>query len=88
MSDARSWVLARRARFLVAAVAVGAGVGCGSAGPCLSPPAFVRDTAIDGPVDTGDTGPSVCLSAPPPDASDADTSDTSDSTPDSDGATG
>ena len=95
MSDSKSRVFARRARFVAAALAA---TGCGVAGcqPCLSvepgPDTGTSETGVtgDGALDTldgGDTGPSVCLSAPPPDARD-DASDTNDSTPDSDGATG
>jgi hypothetical protein len=85
MSDTRDRILARRAKFMAAAI-VGI-TGCssetssGSPQPCLK---FAPDSAIDAK-DASDTQPQVCLIAEPPDSSSdtaitdtaADTADTS-----------
>lgn len=88
MTDSKKTILARRAKFVAAAIA-GAGFtsACASSQACLDvvAPDATTDTAIDtldgGTPDGGaDTGPTVCLStdAPPPDSStpDGDASDT------------
>ncbi len=84
MTDPKKTILARRAKFVAAAIA-GAGFtsACASQA-CLDMPApdATTDTAadtLDGGADA-DTGPTVCLSAdaPPPDTAtpDSDASDT------------
>ncbi|MBK7394745.1 MAG: hypothetical protein IPJ34_00195 [Myxococcales bacterium] len=103
MTDSKKTILARRAKFVAAAIA-GAGFtsACASQA-CLDVPApdATTDTATDTLDGGADTGPTVCLSAdaPPPDSGtpDVDASDTSpvpcldiapDTGADSDGATG
>ena len=66
--DAKRLILARRARFVAAALA-GVAVACGGSTqdadpqPCLSPPSQPRDAGSD-----ADAGPRVCLEAPLEDA--------------------
>lgn len=80
MSDPKSLILARRARFLAAAVAataVGAAGACGGTAvddpaPCLSIAADAGEgDATDGATRDADAGPQVCLTRPIEDAGDA-----------------
>ncbi|MBK7394744.1 MAG: hypothetical protein IPJ34_00190 [Myxococcales bacterium] len=76
-------ILARRARFVAAAVATFAGCADGPQDPgpsvCLTPisDTGVSDTTVvDGGADTTDTGPTVCLSPPLDSGVDTGTPDT------------
>jgi hypothetical protein len=66
MTDPRSRILARRARFVAAALGAATLAACGSS---TSEEPGPKDTgAADGSADGADTGPVPCLDMPPPDS--------------------